>query len=62
MANKTTELAVEAKCVSEILSGKVLARVIRHRSTEVLLEFTDGTRFFVDLAGDVLELSITGGN
>jgi hypothetical protein len=43
-----------------MLTGKVVARVVRHRPGEVLIEFTDGTRFFADISSDGLELSITG--
>ena len=61
MPNEVSQLEDEAERASEMLRGKVVARVIRHRPTEVLLEFTDGTRLSVDRAADVLELSITGG-
>ena len=61
MPNEVTQLEDEAERASEMLLGKVVARVIRNRPTEVLLEFTDGTRLFVDRAADALELSITGG-
>jgi hypothetical protein len=61
MPNDVTQLEDEAERASEMLRGKVVARVIRNRPTEVLLEFTDGTRLFVDRAAEALELSITGG-
>jgi hypothetical protein len=60
-SNEVMKLAEQAERASEMLHGKVVARVIRHRPAEVILEFTDGTRFFVDSATEVLELSITGG-
>lgn len=59
--NDVTKLAEEAERASEMLHGKVVAHVIRHRAAEVIFEFTDGTRVFVDSASEVLELSITGG-
>jgi hypothetical protein len=59
MPNEISQLEEEAISASAILSGKVVARVIRHGPTEVLVEFTDGARLFVDQAGAVLELSIT---
>ena len=61
MPDEVTQLEDEAERASEMLRGKVVARVIRNRPTEVLLEFTDGTRLFVDRADDALKLSITGG-
>jgi len=40
-------------------TGKIVSIVWRHRPGEVLVEFTDGTRLFVDAKGDKAELSIT---
>jgi hypothetical protein len=54
------ELCEEELRATQLLGGKTVARIRRHRPTELLVEFTDGTRLFVDVAGDVLELSITG--
>ena len=45
-----------------MLRGKVVARVMRHRNREFGMEFTDGTRLFVDAHQDEIELSITGGS
>jgi hypothetical protein len=50
----------ESTRATEMLSGKVVARVVRHRESEVLVEFTDGTRLFVDRRANGIELSITG--
>jgi hypothetical protein len=55
------DLAQEASRATEMLKGKVVARIARHRDTEVLVEFTDGTRLFVDRSDSAVELSITGG-
>lgn len=56
------DLKAEAKRASEMLKGKVVAGVTRHRANEVCLEFTDGSRIYVDRKseGEGLELSITG--
>jgi hypothetical protein len=51
-------LADESERATALVAGKVVARVVRHREGEVLIEFTDGTRLFVDGAA-ALELSIT---
>lgn len=59
MTDKIKHLGEESEKASTLLRGKVVAAVVRHRPTEVLLEFTDGTRLFVDIAGETLELSIT---
>jgi hypothetical protein len=48
----------EAKHATELLAGKVVQTVSRHRPEEVLIQFTDGTRLFVDINGTSLELSI----
>ncbi|WP_447752841.1 hypothetical protein [Sphingopyxis fribergensis] len=40
------------------LRGKMVRRIFRHREQEVLIEFEDGSRLFVD-SEKTLELSIT---
>jgi hypothetical protein len=55
-------LSKEAELATELLRGKEVATVWRHRSREVGVEFTDGTRLFVDWKEDGVELSITGGS
>jgi hypothetical protein len=55
-------LEQEAEQLAELLVGKTLTRVFRHRPAEVGFEFSDGTRFFADSAAKTpLELSVTGG-
>ena len=51
-------LEAEALRATELLAGKVVASVSRHGEREVLVQFTDGTRLFVD-ADMPLELSVT---
>ena len=53
-------LTEEERRATEMLSGRTVARVRRHRPQEVLIEFSDGTRLFVDASNEALELSITG--
>jgi hypothetical protein len=49
----------EAACVTELLTGKKLAGVARHRSWKVVIFFEDGTHFYVDSVGrEDLELSV----
>ena len=55
------QLAEESVRATEVLAGKVVLRVWRHRTAEVLVEFTDGTRLYVDRSEDGVELSVTGG-
>ena len=50
----------EAERASELLKGKVVANVWRHKANELMVQFTDGTRLFVDMRQSGLELSITG--
>ena len=54
-------LQQESERATELLKGKAVDKVKRHKQTELLVEFTDGTRLFVDAHQDELELSITGG-
>jgi hypothetical protein len=49
----------EERRATEMLRGKTVKVVQRHRAGEVVIEFSDETRLFVDAAGP-LELSITG--
>jgi len=53
-------LEKEAVLATELLAGKTVSFVQRHRHGEVLVQFTDGTRLFVEVHGTDLELSITG--
>ena len=52
------ELEEEANKASDLLSGKTIKSIHRFRCSEVLIEFTDGTRFFID-GHSSIELSIT---
>ncbi|MGW8201336.1 hypothetical protein [Sphingomonas sp. VDB2] len=51
-------LEEEEERATSMLLGRVVVRVLRFREHEVLIEFDDGTRLFVDAAAP-LELSIT---
>lgn len=51
----------EAKHVAKLLAGKVVETVWRHRPNEIVIQFTDGARFFADINGVSLELSVTEG-
>lgn len=55
------QLAKESSHATELLRGKVVSHVARHRETEALVEFMDGSRLFVDGTREGVELSITGG-
>jgi hypothetical protein len=54
-------LAGEAASASNLLRHKIVSSVVRHRENEVMIEFTDGTRLFVDRSENGVELSINGG-
>jgi len=58
IAETEVELAREARRLARFIGGKTVRQVWRHRSGELGLEFTDGTRLFVDHAEKGLELSI----
>ena len=53
-------LEEEGERATEMLKGKVVAQVTRHRDEEVCVEFSDGTRLYVDRSEQGVELSITG--
>lgn len=53
-------LEEEAARLIELLRGKTVAKAWRHRDWEVVLEFSDGTRFFADsVSKEPIELSVT---
>lgn len=56
----TNKLSDESVRATELLAGKVVARVVRHRESEVLVEFTDNARLFVNHTTHGVELSVTG--
>jgi hypothetical protein len=53
------DLENEGAEVTRMLGGRTVLVVRRDRETEVVIEFDDGTRLFVD-SKNPLELSITG--
>jgi len=59
MSVSQQELEAEAARATELLRGKVVAHIARHRDAEVMVQFTDGTRLFVDGALGSVELSVT---
>jgi hypothetical protein len=60
MRHPMADLEDEARKLTDLLQGKTVKVVIRHRSREVVIEFDDGTRLFVDNISDGLEFSVTG--
>lgn len=48
----------EAARIEQLVSGKVVKTVYRHHPNEIVVEFTDGSRLFVDAPSD-LEISVT---
>jgi hypothetical protein len=52
-------LEEEADRMTRLLQGKTLATVRRHQNTEIVLEFSDGTRLFVNNVPAGLEFSVT---
>lgn len=61
MKEECIELENEAQQATAMLQGKVVQVVWRHRPGEVGIQFTDGTRLFVDHTASGVELSITEG-
>jgi hypothetical protein len=55
-----SDLENESAKLTELLKGKVVKTVRRHRSSEVMIEFDDGSRLFVDRSSEGLEFSVTG--
>jgi hypothetical protein len=59
MSKSKEQLNKESSLASELLQNKIIARILRPKETEVVIECTDGTRFFVHESENVVELSIT---
>ena len=59
VATTPYDLRKEAREATKMLKGKIVHRVWRHRAKEIGIQFTDGSRLFVDMETDGLELSIT---
>ena len=49
----------EAMRATELLAGKIVRSVFRHRENELIIEFEDETRLFIDSADATIEISIT---
>ena len=45
-------LNIKAKKATHLLRGKVIRAMRRYRESEILIEFTDGTRLYVHAPGD----------
>jgi hypothetical protein len=59
MDHPPNDLNEEAARATVMLQGKTVARVIRNRPCEFMIEFEDGTRVFVDRSETGIEVSIT---
>ena len=55
------DLEDEAAKLTDLLRGKIVKVVRRHRSREVAIAFEDGTCLFVDNISDGLDFSVVGG-
>jgi hypothetical protein len=54
-----TDLEMEAEKLMELLKGKTVKIVWRHRPDEIAIEFDDRTRLFVNRHADGLDISVT---
>lgn len=55
-------LEQEASSILELLDARVVSRILRPRPNEICIEFSDGTRFYIDSqSSDSLSFSVTGG-
>lgn len=60
VAMNPMELQEEAKRLHELLRAKTVKVVLRHRPSELVIAFDDGTTLFIESAPDGLEFSVTG--
>jgi hypothetical protein len=59
MSKSNEQLNNESSLASEVFQNLIFARILRPRETVVVIECTDGTRFFVHKSENDVELSIT---
>jgi hypothetical protein len=55
------DLRLEARRLSRRLTSKVVRRVWRHSPSELGVQFTDGTQFFIDRVANGLDFSVVSG-
>lgn len=53
-------LEEDSREVTKLLKGRKVKTVVLNKRTEVLIEFQDGARLFIDVNKEALELSVTG--
>jgi hypothetical protein len=54
------QLIKEEKRATKLLKGGVVKKIRRYRKEEVVIEFEDGIKFYIDWRENELDLSITG--
>ena len=61
MEMTSTNLDREAAEIAMLISGKRVSVVRRHRIGEIMIEFDDGSRLFINKTPNDLDFSITNG-
>ncbi len=57
MDEDLAKLEQEARSMSDELKDKVVAYVLRQRDKEAIIQFTDGSRLYIEAGADGIELS-----
>ena len=60
-ADASRALSLEARRLTRLLTGKVIHRAWRHRASELVLQFSDGTQFFASRVAAGLDFSAVDG-
>ena len=58
VATTEAELRREAVAVTKLLGGKTVREVVRNGSSELGIEFTDGSRIFINSTEEGLQVSV----
>jgi len=53
------ELKDEEKNLKELLENRIVSNIHRHKKSELVIVFSDGTKLLIDQSDDALELSVT---
>ncbi len=60
MREDLTQLEQEARHATSVLTGKTVAAILRPRDKEAIVQFTDGTRLYIDAKVEGVVVSISG--
>jgi hypothetical protein len=55
----SVDMKTEGKRLTKLLGGKTVRHIRKFRPQEIMVEFTDGARLYVDCPSEAVECSVT---